>query len=283
MKHLFKPKFFKGLLAALAVFLAAKVLWFGAEMLFLPAAGTNYMAEKTGEPLYYRVKLTPNESRGPRKKKPKVALRHTDGSIDEIRLLALYNSSDMTIATVNYKSKNKVMERGDNISGFVLEGGGQDFVTFSKKNRTYTVMLSKDNKKSKNTVEDHSAPVAKAKKPKVSEKKGNITDAGDHKIVDRTLIEYYTKNMREIYKNIGVTEMKDGGKLQGFRLNFVKKNSDFEKLGVKRNDIIKSVNGKAITSYNAAFGIYKNIQNSNNISMVVQRGNEEMELEYEIE
>jgi general secretion pathway protein C len=88
--------------------------------------------------------------------------------------------------------------------------------------------------------------------------------------------------MKDIYKNIGITEVKDGKNLKGFRLTFVRKNSDFEKLGVKRNDIIKSINGQAITSYNAAFGVYKNIQTAENITMVIERGNEEMELEYEI-
>jgi len=46
--------------------------------------------------------------------------------------------------------------------------------------------------------------------------------------------------------------------------------------------VIKSINGQEINSYNAAYGVYKNIQNMDNLTLVVKRGKEEMELEYEI-
>jgi general secretion pathway protein C len=284
MKHLFKPQFFKGLLTVLVLLLMVKVLWFAVQIVFLPTIGINHAEEGAGEPLYYKVKLTPNESTAPAKQKPKpVKSRPSGGSIDDIKLLALYHASDMTIATVTYKGKSKVLSRGDNISGFVLEGGGQNFVTFSKGNKTYTVMLSKNNKKSKNTVKaSNTKSPSPAKEVAETLEKGSVTDAGDHKVIDRSLLDHYAKNMKDIYKNIGIAEVKDGDKLKGFRLTFVRKDSDFAKLGVKRNDVIKSINGQAITSYNAAFGVYKNIQKADALTMVIERGNEEMELEYEI-
>ena len=61
-----------------------------------------------------------------------------------------------------------------------------------------------------------------------------------------------------------------------------KRNSDFSKLGLRRDDVIKSINGQEINSYNRAFETYKNIQNVENLTMVIKRGKEEMELEYEI-
>jgi general secretion pathway protein C len=88
--------------------------------------------------------------------------------------------------------------------------------------------------------------------------------------------------MNDIYKNIGVSEIKEGKDLKGFKINFVRKDSPFSKLGIRRNDVIKSINGQEITSYNAAFGVYKNIKDVDNLNMVIMRGKEEMELEYEI-
>ena len=64
-------------------------------------------------------------------------------------------------------------------------------------------------------------------------------DAGDHKIVDKSLIEHYAKNMDDIYKNIGIREIKKGNDLDGFSISFVRKGSPFEKLGVRRGDVIK--------------------------------------------
>jgi general secretion pathway protein C len=284
MKQIFKPQFFKGLLSILVLLLIVKVLWFSVQVLFLPTSGTNHAEENTGDPLYYRVKLTPNQSKAPAKQKNTIKRRSNGGSIDDIKLIALYHASDMTIATINYKGRSKVLERGESISGFVLEGGGQNFVTFSKGNKTYTVMLSKNNKTSKNTVtENKPTPSSTKKKSKPVEDKGMISDSGNSKIIDRSLLDHYAKNMKEIYKNVGIAEVKNGDNLEGFRLTFVRKDSDFAKLGVKRNDVIKSINGQTITSYNAAFGVYKNIQKADTLTLTIQRGNEEMELEYEIE
>ena len=123
---------------------------------------------------------------------------------------------------------------------------------------------------------------AQKEKPKSEVPEGDVTDAGDHKIIDKSLFDHYMKNMDELEKNIGITEIKKGKDVKGFRVSFVKKGSPFAKLGIQRNDIIKSVNGKEINSHNAAFEVYKNMKNVENLTVVVERGKEEMELEYEI-
>jgi len=109
-----------------------------------------------------------------------------------------------------------------------------------------------------------------------------VTNEGSAKIIDRSLLDHYANNMDDIYKNIGISEIKEGKDIKGFKVNFVRKDSPFAKLGIRRDDVIKAVNGQEINSYNAAFGVYKNIKNIDNLSLVIIRGKEEMELEYEI-
>ena len=280
MKHLFKPQIFKAILAVLVLLLIVKTLWFVIEILWLPATGVDQASKKSGKALYYRVKLTPNKIAAPTTK-PSTVRR--SGSIDEIKLLAIYNASDVTVVTVEHKAKTKVLSRGDKINGFVLEGAGSNFATFSKNAKTYKVMLLKGKNlgagKPSSSVAKH---VKKEVAKPASQPLGEVTDAGDHRVIDRSLLEHYAKNMDDIYKNIGITELKEGKDLKGFRITFVRKDSPFEKLGVRRDDVIKSINGQAINSYNAAFEAYKNIQNIDNLTLVIQRGKEEMELEYEI-
>ncbi len=279
MKHLFKSQTFKKLFNILILLLLVKLLWFAVEIIWLSSAGIGHKDEVSNKSLYYRVKLTPNEAPAPSKKKPtKIA-----GSISDITLLAIYNSEETTVITIEYKRKSKVLARGDEINGFVLEGAGSNFATFSKDTKTYRVDLLK----SKRGTSSGSSikPVSKtAPSPSKTPAKveGEVTDAGDHKIVDRSLLDHYAKNMDDIYKNIGITEVKEGGKIKGFRITFVRRGSPFSKLGIKRGDVIKSINGQEITSYNAAFETYKNIGNIENLTMVIKRGKEEMELEYEI-
>ena len=281
MKHLFKPDTMKQLLIFLVLALFVKVLWVAVEVLWLPASGVDHVEEKGNKALYYRVKLTPNEAPAPTVKKKKV-VRKPAGNIKEIKLLAVYNASDKTVVTVQYKSKTKVLAKGENINGFVLEGAGSDHALFSKNGKNYEVLLESVKKKSQRSRSTAEKKVLQTEKPKDTVPEGEVVDAGDHKIIDKSLFDHYANNMDDIKKNIGITEIKDGHDVKGFRVSFVKRGSPFAKLGIQKNDIIKSVNGQEINSYNAAFGVYKNIQNVENLTLVIERGKEEMELEYEI-
>ena len=279
MKHLFKSKLFKQLFSILILLALVKLLWFTVALIWLSPTGIEHVDEVGNKSLYYRVELTPNEAPAPLKKQP----TSIAGSIKDITLLAIYNSKDTTVITVEYKRKSKVLARGDEINGFVLEGAGSNFATFSKDAKTYRVNLVKSKRSTgiSSSIKPSSKTVSSSSKDS-SKIEGDVTDAGDHKIIDKSLFDHYAKNMDDIYKNIGIAEVKQGGKIKGFRITFVRRGSPFAKLGVKRGDVIKSINGKEINSYNAAFETYKNIQNVENLTMVIKRGKEEMELEYEI-
>ncbi|BAF70990.1 PDZ domain-containing protein [Sulfurovum sp. NBC37-1] len=279
MKHLFNPRTLKWLLTLLIAILVVKLVWLAVEMKLLPTAGINQTEEVGGKSLYYRVDLSPNKAPAPKK----VEKRAPMGSIKDIELLAVYNAPDTTVVTVMYKRKTKVLGRGGEINGFTLEGAGSTYATFSKNGKTYRVDLIKGKKGS---VSGSIRPASRSavSKPQSGNNvaEGEIVDAGDHKIVDRALLRHYAKNMDDIYKNIGITELKEGKILKGFKITFVKRGSPFAKLGVRRGDIIKSINGQEINSYNAAFNVYKNVGDVENLTLVIQRGKEDMELEYEI-
>ena len=275
MKHLFKPEAVKGLWSLLVLLLVVKMLWFFVTLLWLPTIGVDQSEDKGTKALYYRVKLSPNGAPAPTTTKR----AQTTGSIRDIKLLGIYNAADVTVVTVEYKRKTKVLAKGEAINGFVLEGAGSNYATFGKEGETYkiTLIVSTQGDTSIKSAKPSPMPVSTASKPE-----GDVVDAGDHKIIDKSLIDHYAANMDDIYKNIGIKEIKKGGKIEGFSISFVRKGSPFAKLGVKRGDVIKSINGQKIDSYNAAFGVYKNISNIDNLTLVIQRGKEEMELEYEV-
>jgi len=281
MKHLFKPHLFKGVLALLILLLIIKLLWFVVELVWLPSSGVEHTEEKSSKALYYRAKLTPNEAPAPEKQKTVHPVK-SQGSIKDIELLAIYNSSDVTVITVLHKNKTKVLSRGDDINGFVLEGAGRNFATFSKNSKTYQISLIKSKKAANNVSRIKSVPTSTGTQSSSSKAEGDIVDAGDHRIVDKSLVEHYAKNMEEIMKNIGIVEQKEGTELKGFRVTFVRRNSHFSKLGLRRGDVIKSINGQEINSYNAAMNVYKNIDKMDALSITITRGKKEMELEYEI-
>lgn len=279
MKNLFKPEMLKVLIGILTFLLVLKLLWFVVQITWLSAVDIDQEEDQSSKALYYRVKLTPNNIEAP--KEVITPIQKIAGSIKEITLLAIYNASDIAVVTVEYRHKSKVLGSGDVINGFTLEGAGSNFAMFSKGNKNYKVMLAKNGKSSSNTSMIKTVPVPKEE---LQTKKvlGEVTNEGGIRIIDRSLLDHYADNMEDIYKNIGIAEIKNGKDLQGFKINFVRKDSPFAKLGIRRNDVIRSINGQEIKSYNAAFGVYKNIKNADNLSLVIMRGKEEMELEYEI-
>ena len=279
MKNLFKPENIKIFLSVLTFLLIIKLLWFVVQVTWLSTLDIDQAEDQSSKSLYYRVKLTPNNIAAPQKVVPKV--KKIAGSIKEIKLLAIYNATDIAVVTVEYRKKSKVLSSGDKINGFTLEGAGSNFAMFSKDDKNYKVLLTKNAKAKLNKSSIKSVPIINSN-VKTKKVLGEVTNEGSSKIIDRSLLEHYADNMDDIYKNIGIAEIKEGKDLKGFKINFVRKNSPFSKLGIRRNDVIKSINGQEITSYNAAFGVYKNIKNVDNLSLVIIRGKEEMELEYEI-
>lgn len=280
MKHLFSPHLMKWFWIVIVTFVVIKCVWFGIAEIWLPTVGVNYTPQKNIKSLYYRVKLTQNRVAPPKvkKTKPRVASK-----IKDITLLAIYDDETMSVVTVAYKKKTKVLSTGEVINGFRLQSAGADYALFEKNAKTYTLpLLQKKNTKSNSQSYVTQRPHQQKKPNTKSEPTGEVVDAGDHKIVDKSLITHYAQNMDAIYKNIGIKETKQSGDKQAFSVSYIKKNSPFAQLGLEKGDVIKSVNGQDIDSYNAAFALYKEIGTVENVTLVIQRGKEEMELEYEV-
>lgn len=279
MKQLFKLESIKTIWIVLLIALVVKALWFILSIVLLPTTTIDYIEKRGGKPLYYRVKLSPNKAPPPIiKKKRKTVV--TGGNIKNIKLLAIYNASDMTIVTVSFGAKTRVLSKGDKVKGFALQSATNQYAIFIKQGKTYKISLTKTKNSSKMISTASYTPPPQVKKSTSS--KGEIVDAGKLKIIDKSLVEHFATNLNEVGKNIGIREVKSAdGKMQ-FGISFIRRGSPFAKLGVRRGDIIKSVNGQKIDSYNTAFGVYKNIANITNLTMVIERNKEEMELEYEV-
>jgi len=280
MKPLFKQNLISSFKIVLIVLLLVKIVWVVLEKLFLPQSGVEYVQKIGGNALYYRVRLTPNKAPAPQVIK-RVIKPVIISSIRDIVLIAIYNSDEDSVVTLIYKGKTKVLSREETINGFTLVGATNNYAIFSKSNKKYKLFLrvsSKANKSYKVNTPTYIPPTTTIKK---NENDG-VINVGDRRLVSKSLVEHYAKNIKEVYKNIGIAEIKDKTGFKGFRISFIRKGSVFDQLGVKRGDIIKTVNGVKIDSYQSAFGIYKKIGDITNMTMVVERNNQEVELEYEV-
>ncbi len=280
MKHLFKPENIKTLIVILSLMLSVKLGWFVVEMTLLNAKGVDYKKPLEAKALYYRTKFATQKL-----KQKKVVKAKPLSNIRSLKLIALYRSSDSIVITVSKKGKTSVLVKGDQIDGYVLDDATAEEAIFLRDGKSYRLRLLEPNKnlRAKSSVKYIPAKTKKPKKKKTPDAPvGEVTDADGLVVVDRTLLEHYSKNMKNIWKNIGIKELKEDGRIIGFKVNFVKRESDFAKLGLRRGDVIKSINGQELNSYSGAFNIYKNVDSMDSLTLKIKRGKEEMELEYEI-
>jgi len=260
------------LLIVFSVFLIVKLLWTVIEINFLPIYGVDHLDMKEIKSLYYKVKLA-NTHKPKKVKKTKVEKNTVN--VKDIKLLAIYKTSQDIIITVKYKTKTKVLTKGDKINGLTLDDATLNSAFFVKNNQRYKVDLVKTIKSNTSIVPINHNP------DNLKETKADISDEGDYKVIDKKVFDHFVNNMDDIYKNIGINEETKGDK-KVFKISYIKRGSVFAKLGLKRGDILKSVNGENVDSYVAAFRIYQNMKDVDNITIVIERNHKEMELEYEI-
>jgi len=102
------------------------------------------------------------------------------------------------------------------------------------------------------------------------------------RLVPKKLVKKYSSDFKAIWKNISIKEIIKHGKIEGFKIQSVKKNSVFEQLGLQKGDIIIEVNDKPIKTYKAAFDIYRNITKYSDLKIKILRNGIEKEFNYEI-
>lgn len=283
MKQVINQKLFSIALFILTSIVIAKVIWLVIALLFLPKSGVEFSNASESKALYYPIKLASSSPTVAPVKAPVSKTSNTAGNMQGYKLLALYNASDALVVTVEYTGKSKVLSKGEEINGFVLKSATADSAIFTKGEKEFELKLRRTQGKPINQAirSTTSDIIPKPDDTPTEGIKDNIDGTG--KVVPKELLTSYTKDMDKIWKDIGIGEYKPNGQLSGFKVNFIKKGSDFEKLGLQRGDILTGINGQDLNSYNAAFSFYKEMDNVENLTLSIKRNNQEMELEYEIE
>jgi len=276
MKPLIKNKLFSTLIYLLSIMVMIKIIWTAVSLFLLPSHGEEYVKESKAKALYLKVKLSnPTAVIEPIVKQ--VVKTPISNSMRGIKLLALYNASDALVVTVEKANKTTVLSKGDEIDGFKLNSANLNHAIFTKGGKEFTLNISQ--------IKSTASAISPIKKPLSTKKessKKEIREEDGKRLITRDLLTSYTKDVDKIWKDIGISENKVDNKLNGFKINFVKKGSDFEKLGLKRGDILTAINAEELNSYGAAMTFFKDIEDIENLTLTVQRNGKSEDLEYEI-
>ena len=104
---------------------------------------------------------------------------------------------------------------------------------------------------------------------------GDVKRDGNTFSLNRTDVNSYIENLPDLLQQARAVPNiipGSGGQVDGFRLVDIKPGSLYEKLGLQRGDIIKSVNGEEISSPAKAMELYQRLRSDSEISISIERG-----------
>lgn len=113
-----------------------------------------------------------------------------------------------------------------------------------------------------------------------------VQQEGNRFILKRDDVNKYTSNLPELLQQARAVPNiipGSGGQVDGFRLLEIDEGSIFEKLGLKKMDVIKGVNGEPVNSPAKAMELYNELKSSNRIDIEIERNGRTEQLNYLIE
>ncbi len=273
----FNPSWMRFIRNVLIIILVAKAISL-AMLWYFQSEGVHYHASNSKLPEYKRYNA--NNLISPTKKPAPVTA--AEPTSEEAKELAAYgaNISNMVLkglfkrkagglVIIALKSKPKdseVISIDEVYQGYTLTKVLENGAIFDKNGQTFSLYFSEAQQQDRY-----------ASRPS----KQSADDNGIQQ-VSKSDITHYAKNVKQIWKDISISEVKKNGKITGFKVTRIKPNTPFARLGLRQGDIIIRANNKSMTSYKDAIAIYKGIDKLEALELIVLRNNQETEIVYEI-
>jgi general secretion pathway protein C len=100
--------------------------------------------------------------------------------------------------------------------------------------------------------------------------------------IDRAEVDKAMENLNQLFTQIRAVPHFQDGKAAGFRLFAIRRDSIFEKLGLKNGDIISRINGNELTDPARAMSLMQELRGEGSVSVEVNRNRSPVALSYEI-
>ncbi len=191
---------------------------------------------------------------------------YLESGISTMVLKGLYRKKESGFIIVAMKAKpaqTSVIGLNESYGGYKLIEIHPNSAVFERASHLYTLEMQRDDLPA---LRQQHAPFIE----------------GEPYQMSRAEIQEYAKNFGQILEDISITEIKERGRLQGFKITRIRPNTPFAHIGLRQGDIIIKANNEPLRSYADALNIYQDIDNINEIELIVIRNNKEKELRYEI-
>ncbi len=101
-------------------------------------------------------------------------------------------------------------------------------------------------------------------------------------LVDEREVESALSNLNQLLTQIRIVPNFQDGKPDGFKVFAIKPDSIFAKLGLQNGDVIRSVNGRDLSTPEKAFQVFQDLRSEKSLSVDVVRRGSPQSLRYQI-
>ena len=274
-----KNQILSGAIFFLSLFVIVKLAWVGIEYFYLPKEGIDKKVSSVKKTLYYRYGLATDVEIV--KPKTKTKPHKQTSTMSGMKLVAIYNEPLRSVVVIKKGSKSHVIATGESINGFVLQDTTPTEAYFKKSGKDYTLKLLKEKKRISSSMQNL-VNISTSEPKQDNDNKNDISINGDTREIPKTMIKKYTSDFRSIVRDIGLRPVNQNGQLSGYMVRFIRHGSPMSKLGLKKGDIIKSINGEDIVDPSTPMSFLQKADKLEHLTITISRGNQEKDLEYEV-
>ncbi len=193
---------------------------------------------------------------------------------NSIKLKATYIDSLVKFIAIIKGKEIEFVSLDEDYKGYRVKEIEHNRALLERDGKTFYIVINEEKSKSKYPKQ----PI----KP-IPPKNNSPIKPQESFIVSRKDIEYFKKHPGAPWKSIKIRELRKNKKLDGFIVDGIKQGSLFSKIGLKKGDIIKSIDGQVIESLKNVMNYYNKIDTLEDLSLGVKRGQNEVELVFNIE
>lgn len=187
-------------------------------------------------------------------------------NLDDLVLKACYIEKDHEFIIVLKEKKSFFISLNESYNSAKLIKIDINSATFKRAGKEIELVLKETKNKSYNT--------------KLLDLPDEASDDG-YMLLKRIEFDKYLKNTKQITRDIKVQPLKNKNEFLGIKINFVRKGSLFDKMHLKKNDIITHLDNKKITNLYELLPYYKNIKNITTLHVGYERDGKIEEIIYE--
>jgi general secretion pathway protein C len=174
-----------------------------------------------------------------------------------VKLKAVYFNGKKGFVILEENKKTTFVDLGKSYKGYRLVEIGLNYAIFDKNNKKYKLQIENNIKNTFFT---------------------KTLYANNKVTVSKKVFREYLNNLNKIWSNIGIVKTTNG-----YMITYIRPKSIFEKIGLKRGDILLEINGRKLKNDADAWDLYKNANKFNSFEVKILRNKKEKVLYYEMD